>query len=237
VCGVFVQAPLAWAQHGGHVGGAPHVSAPPMAHAPIAHGPVSHAPIGRPHVPVAPPVGGIGVHGYRLPPWRVRPAPPVFIYPYPVFWGWPYYGFGWGWGWNPYACWSWANCDLFWNWGLFYNAPFYSYGSYVAPSYAAPPSYAYPVYEYGAERNDLPQLFLNDGTVYNVTDYWLVDGQMHFKVLENGKPVEHVVNFDEVDLQRTIDVATQRGFRFVLRNEPLEEYLKHDRELAPPERK
>ncbi|HXZ34252.1 MAG TPA: hypothetical protein VEH30_18410 [Terriglobales bacterium] len=67
--------------------------------------------------------------------------------------------------------------------------------------------------------------YLKDGTVYNVTDYCLVDGQIHFTMLEEGgtKSVEHVIGFDELDLQKTIDVATQRGFRFVLRNEPLKQ--------------
>jgi hypothetical protein len=38
---------------------------------------------------------------------------------------------------------------------------------------------------------------------------------------ESGtKPVEHVIGFDELDLQRTVDVNTQRGFGFVLRSEP-----------------
>jgi hypothetical protein len=31
-----------------------------------------------------------------------------------------------------------------------------------------------------------------------------------------------VIGFDELDLQRTVDVNTQQGFGFVLRSEPME---------------
>jgi hypothetical protein len=57
-----------------------------------------------------------------------------------------------------------------------------------------------------------------------VSDYWLENGQIHFTIGEESgaKPVEHVIGFDELDLQRTVDVNTQRGFGFVLRSEPLE---------------
>jgi hypothetical protein len=41
-----------------------------------------------------------------------------------------------------------------------------------------------PVYVYGAQPRELPQLFLNDGTVLNVGDYWLVDNQLHFTMNE-----------------------------------------------------
>jgi hypothetical protein len=72
--------------------------------------------------------------------------------------------------------------------------------------------------------------------VYNVIDYWLVDGQIHFTMLDESgtKSVEHVIGFDELDLQKTIDVATERGFRFVLRNEPVERYLRDHPDPTPP---
>ncbi len=85
------------------------------------------------------------------------------------------------------------------------------------------------------------QLYLKDGTVYNVIDYWLVNGQLHFKTVEdNGtKVVEHTIDFDQLDLQKTVDVNTQRGFRFVLRDEPIEQYLQDhpagEPNNAPPE--
>jgi len=39
------------------------------------------------------------------------------------------------------------------------------------------------MYAYGEERPDVPQLFLKDGTILNVTDYWLVDDQLHFTMI------------------------------------------------------
>ena len=90
------------------------------------------------------------------------------------------------------------------------------------------------MYWYGEERRDLPELFLKDGTILTVTDYWLVGGELHYKTIEDGKRVEQEVHFDELDLQRTIDVATTRGFRFVLRNEPLERYFENRPEDTPP---
>jgi hypothetical protein len=72
--------------------------------------------------------------------------------------------------------------------------------------------------------------------VLTVTDYWVVGGELHYKTLEEGgtKSVEREIGFDELDLQRTIDIASARGFRFVLRNEPLERYLENAPEAAPP---
>jgi hypothetical protein len=93
-----------------------------------------------------------------------------------------------------------------------------------------------PAYVYGEERPDLPQLFLKDGTILNVSDYWLVDDQLHFTMSEeNGTtPAEHVIPFDLLDLQKTVDANAWRGFRFVLRNEPFEQYLHDHPEGAPP---
>jgi hypothetical protein len=45
--------------------------------------------------------------------------------------------------------------------------------------------------------------------------------------------VEHVRDFDALDLQTTIDVNTERGFRFTLRNEPLEQYLRNHPDASP----
>ena len=79
------------------------------------------------------------------------------------------------------------------------------------------------------------ELYLKDGTIYEVTDYWLVNDQLHFRTAEEGgtKLVEHVIDFDQLDLQKTIDVNTDRGFRFVLRNEPLEDYLRDHPDIGP----
>jgi hypothetical protein len=47
--------------------------------------------------------------------------------------------------------------------------------------------------------------------------------------------VEQVIPLEDLDQQTTVDANTRRGFRFVLRDEPLEEYLEHHPNQAPPD--
>jgi hypothetical protein len=81
------------------------------------------------------------------------------------------------------------------------------------------------------------ELFFKDGTVFDVTDYWLAEGQIHFMMPDEhgAKTVEHVRDFDTLDLQTTIDVNTERGFKFTLRNQPLEQYLRDHPDPSPPD--
>jgi hypothetical protein len=69
-----------------------------------------------------------------------------------------------------------------------------------------------------------------------VTDYWFVNNQVHFVTLEEGgaKSVERVIGLDELDVQKTVDVNTQRGFRVVMRDEPLEQYLRDHPDANAP---
>jgi hypothetical protein len=80
------------------------------------------------------------------------------------------------------------------------------------------------------------QLYLKDGTAYDVNDYWFVDNQIHFTMRDESgtKSVEQAIGLEELDLQRTIDVNTRRGFRVVMRNEPMEQYLRDHPDLTPP---
>jgi hypothetical protein len=231
---VCVLSTLALGQHSSAhtAGGAVHISSPPISHAPISsaptmrapiiHTPMIHVPISTPRIWGVPAGGALGTASLRHP-WRpIRPFPPVVvIYESPFLFGGPF------WGWN--SCW-WASCDLFWPGAIEYTTV-YSSGptNYVSQVNETP------VYVYGEERPDLPQLVLKDGTILNVTDYWLVDDQLHFTMYqENGaKPAEHVIPFDALDLQTTVDANTQRGFRFMLRNEPFEQYLR-DHPEGPP---
>ena len=79
------------------------------------------------------------------------------------------------------------------------------------------------------------ELFFKDGTVADVRDYWLADGQIHFTTLdERGtKLIEQARDFADLNLQTTIDVNTERGFQFTLRNEPLEQYLRNHPDMSP----
>jgi len=81
----------------------------------------------------------------------------------------------------------------------------------------------------GSASPSHPQLLFKDGTTYTVTDYWRVNDQLHFVTIEEGgtKSVPHTVAFEDLDVQRTTDANTAQGFRFVLRDEPIEQWLEH----------
>jgi len=80
-----------------------------------------------------------------------------------------------------------------------------------------------------------PQLVFKDGTTYTVTDYWRVNDQLNFITIEEGgtKTVPHTVPFADLDVQRTTDANTAQGFRFVIRDEPIEQWLEHHPQHAP----
>jgi len=226
---VCVPTPLALAQYpAGHAaGGVGHISAPPTPHvpitpAPIIHAPVISTPITAPRISVSPSAGVLGPGGFRPPRRPIRPFPPVLVvYQSPFLFGGPFWGLN--------SCW-WTTCDFFWPWTLGYATI-----SFPGPANDLSPTYETPVYISGEERPDLPQLILKDGTILNVTDYWLVDDQLHFTMIEadGEKPVEHVIPFDALDLQTTVDANTRRGFRFLLRNEPFDQYVR-DHPEGPP---
>jgi hypothetical protein len=203
-----------------HVYAPPPIYRPPVIQAPIVRAPAIYAAPRNVFVP------GAG-RTIVLPPVRpirpIRPFPPVIIvYTPPFFFG----GF---WPFN--LCW-WSSCDLFLPWTLG-NLNISSPGpvNYVTQVYETP---VY-VYGYGSEMEELPELYLKDGTILDVTDYWVMDDQLHFKIREEAgaKPVEHSIPFEELDLQKSVDANTRRGFRFVLRNQPFEESLR-DHPEGPP---
>lgn len=213
----WVVTPVAFGQRGGHVGGAHagvgghagggHVVAPHVAVPPSSHVAIPRAPV------VLGPRVGFGQRPIFIR-HRVFLRPPFFrlrgLYPW------------------------WLNCGGAWalDFGCGWRAPEYPVENYIAPPLVIyEPEYVY----YGGER-DLVLLFLKDGTVYSVTDYWFGGDKIHFTVLEEGgtKSVEQVIGVDELDLQKTVDVNTRRGFRLVRRDEPLEQYLRDHPEANPP---
>ena len=130
----------------------------------------------------------------------------------------------------------WLNCGPAWVWEFGcgdWRLPDYGLENYVPPP---PPIYEYPEYVYYSGQRDVVLLFLKDGTVYSVTDYWFVNDNVHFTVPEEGgtESVEQVIGLDEMDLQKTIDVNTRRGFRLVRRDEPMEQYLRDHPDANPP---
>jgi len=111
--------------------------------------------------------------------------------------------------------------------------------------YSVPDPFPYPVWNFlaplptyafvGSASATHPQLVFNDGTKYAVTDYWRVNDQLHFITIEeNGtKFVPHTVLFDDLDVQRTTDANAAQGFRFVVRDEPIEQWLEHHAQRTP----
>ncbi len=215
---------LTLAQHpAARTGGVVYIPSPPIPHVPIASAPIIHAPISTPRISITPSAGAPGTAVF-LPPRRpIRRFPPVLVvYEYPFLLGGPFSGLN--------SCGA-GTCDLFWSWTLgFTNISSPGPTNYISQVNETP------VYVYGEERPDLPQLFLKDGTILSVTDYWVVGDQLHFTMIEENraKPAEHVIPFDTLDLQTTVDANTRRGFRFMLRNEPFQQYLRDHPEGPPP---
>ena len=194
-----------------------------------------------------PPAAGFGTPGFHpqlIPPKRLPVPRPTVITPvspifgYPVIFGRPPLFFGLGAGFNGWNALWWQGCGPFsmWYWGC-NAAPLYGYGfgnylSGSSESYEPPLPVYQPLYLYSGQPRELVELYLKDGTVYEVTDYWVVNDELHFTTTEGDKSVEHAIPFDELDLQKTVDVNTQRGFHFILRNEPIEQYLQDHPEIG-----
>ena len=115
--------------------------------------------------------------------------------------------------------------------------PFYGYGNgfenYVTLQPYQAPAYT-PIYTYG--ERELVWLYLKDGTAYGVSDYWFVNGQVHFIPVDEAgeKSIEQTIPLGDLDTQKTIAVNGRRGFRVVMRDEPMEQYLHDHPDLAPP---
>lgn len=113
---------------------------------------------------------------------------------------------------------------------FFYPGP-YSVQSSIAEFVPTSPNYVY----VGSDSPARPQLVFKDGTTYTVSDYWRADDQLHFVTVEEGgtKSVPHSVAFDSLDVQKTKDAAAAQGFHFVIRNEPIQQWLEHRAHRAP----
>lgn len=82
-------------------------------------------------------------------------------------------------------------------------------------------------YFYGNEPSRRPRLVFKDHLTYTVEDYWRVDDQLHFITSEDGGTKS--LPFADLDVQATTDLLTKHGFKFRLRDEPVEQWLKHHR--------
>lgn len=155
----------------------------------------------------------------------------------PFGFGYGGFGYGGGWGYGGYGGYY-GGLYNGWGWGN-YGGVYNGWGNYSSAGAAeqdtTPQTYVAPSYPTDTRTRELVELFFKDGTVFNVIDYWLVDGQLHFlTVNERGEStVEHVLPFDSLDVQKSTDVNTDRGFKFQLRNESMEQYLRNHPEAEP----
>lgn len=191
--------------------------------------PFPSIPVPRPPMIIGPRFAGPTPAGFGF----RRPFLPIFRRP---LFGRPFFAFGV----FPFTAYAWLECGAAWGWEFgCADWLLYAYPPALQPSVAPPLRYQNPVYVYGAygEREpELVELFFTDGTVVGVTDYWFVGDKIHFSVPEAGgtRPVEEVRDLDELDLQTTVDVNTRRGFRFVKRDEPMQQYLRDHPDTTPP---
>ncbi len=68
-----------------------------------------------------------------------------------------------------------------------------------------------------AQSSPTVLLYMKDGTMYTASDYWLVEGKLHYVT---SYSTESVVDMDEVDLQRTVNENAKRGVTFTLKPNP-----------------
>jgi len=86
-----------------------------------------------------------------------------------------------------------------------------------------------------SESASHPQLIFKDGTMYTVADYWRVEDQLHFITVEEGgtKSVPRTAPFGDLDVQRTTEADAKQGFRFLVRDEPIDQWLQHHAQHTP----
>jgi hypothetical protein len=174
---------------------------------------------------------------------RARPFPPRIFHG--GFYG-PGYGYGYGFGgfypWGFGLGFGFGlGCDPFWDFGCnAYGYPgswngydgAYGPGLYFGSSSdngggpSSDTSQDYGVYSgessqgsnwAGTSSNGTVMLYLNDGTSFAVTDYWVADYKLHY-VTEGAR--ENVIDLDQIDVQRTVDENAARGVGFTLRPTP-----------------
>ena len=141
------------------------------------------------------------------------------------------FGFGFGLGYYGY-------CDPFWGcpaglYGGYYNGGYYGNqiynqstddssisnefnpSRYWGPS--APPEETGGGGGSASSSDSEVVLFLKDGTVYAITDYWIADNKLHYVTNYGG---ENSIPLDQLDMQRTVDVNAKRGINITLRPTP-----------------
>jgi hypothetical protein len=232
---VYVQPPVATAQRvggGGHPAGGARVAAPPRVAVPPAPRTTPRAAFSHPRGIAGPRLTAPGAR------FGLRPGTNNLFFRRRFFFGAfgsPFFRFGPAFAFNSFG---WQNCNPYWVWGSYCNGlSLYGYGfGNGFENYVTYQPYEPPAYLYASDELSLVWLYMKDGTAYSVRDYWFVDGQVHFIAVEQGgaKSVEQTIPLRDLDAQKTVDVNSRRGFLVVMRDEPLEQYLRDHPALTPP---
>ncbi|HEV2522447.1 MAG TPA: hypothetical protein VGT24_08705 [Candidatus Acidoferrales bacterium] len=158
--------------------------------------------------------------------------------------GWPWLGF---WGWDPFwydPWWGWPSTGY--GYYGYPNNYMYGYpdSGYSTPDDNSPPppqpdnqynqdnqnnqnspdgnwvtpNGPSPTYEQNSGGIAVPILiYMKNGAVYTVRDYWMVDGELHYTLIDG---VQNSVDLDLVDLPRTNMENAKSGVRFIFKSEP-----------------
>lgn len=167
-----------------------------------------------------------------------RPRRPRFGFP-PIFPGFGNFGFfgesffGFGWGGN-----GWTNCDPTWSFGCdgfgdrtsgyesgtSANSDSVDTSQGIEPpddevrnTWIDPPGATTSAPDDLAAEKSLVVLFLADGSVYAVTNYWVAGGKLHYATSYGG---DNSLDLNQLDLQRTVNANSARGVDFTLRPAP-----------------
>ena len=103
--------------------------------------------------------------------------------------------------------------------------------AYSAPEPIVP--YAPTYYFMSTQSSRHPRLVFKDHLTYTVEDYWRVDDQLHFVMTEDGGTKS--MPFADLDVQATTDLLAKQGFKFRVREEPIEQWLRHRRQSKKAE--
>jgi hypothetical protein len=74
-------------------------------------------------------------------------------------------------------------------------------------------------------------IYMKSGVVYSVRDYWIVDGELHFLLMDGA---QNSANLEQVDLQRTNSENAKSGVKFIYKSEPSITPAAPDGNAMPP---
>lgn len=152
--------------------------------------------------------------------------------------GFPFIGLGFFPDCNPFWAWPWAyGCGSLGYWNginseFGYNGGFYTQyepeeqepeqpeaeqlSEGISSNVFIPPPEPSSPEEIQAEKT-LTVLFMKDGAVYAITDYWVADGKLYYLTAYGA---EDAIDMNDLDLQKTVDVNAKRGVSFTLKPKP-----------------